>query len=117
MQLVAQVAPLETPSYYDGKNKEGKQVSNPTIGFGTYMHRYADGSMGPMFRLGISSNSVGFSIYVLGLKDKTSLKERFATVIGKAKVTGYCLQFKKLSDLNASVLLEFLQFGLIESNA
>ncbi|MEN9743394.1 MAG: hypothetical protein RLZZ65_1199 [Bacteroidota bacterium] len=112
LQLVQTQFPNQQPMFFDGKNKEGKVVTNPSIGFGTYLHRYADGREEPMYRMGFSANTKGISIYLLGLPDRKILIEKFADRIGKAKVTGYCIQFKGLQDLNVSVLKEIIDFGL-----
>ncbi|HVC48909.1 MAG TPA: hypothetical protein VND43_01910, partial [Burkholderiales bacterium] len=55
----------------DGKNSEGKTVSNPNIGYGYYTIKYADGKTKEFFQIGLSANKTGISIYILGIKDKT----------------------------------------------
>jgi hypothetical protein len=37
--------------FLDGKNSEGKIVSNPNIGYGSYTIQYADGKQGSFTRL------------------------------------------------------------------
>lgn len=69
LQMVQTIFPNQQPTFFDGKNKEGKVLTNPSIGFGSYLHRYADGREAQMYRLGLSANSKGFSIYLLGLPD------------------------------------------------
>ncbi|MEY5002043.1 MAG: hypothetical protein RLZZ211_2079 [Bacteroidota bacterium] len=112
MQLVAKVAPQEKAAFYDGKDKEGKVVTNPALGIGNYLHHFSDGRVEQMYRIGISPNATGFSIYVLGLKDKEILKTRFANSLGKAKVTGYCIKFKSLKDLDEKIVLDLIKFAL-----
>jgi uncharacterized protein YdhG (YjbR/CyaY superfamily) len=112
LQMVQTIFPNQQPTFFDGKNKEGKVVTNPSIGFGSYLHRYADGREAQMYRLGLSANAKGFSLYLLDLPDRKILKEKFEHRIGKAKVTGYCIQFKKLLDLDQQVLKEIIEFGL-----
>lgn len=51
----------------------------------------------------------------MGLKDKTYLPENYAEKIGKAKVTGYCIRFRTLKDINLAVLEEAIQYGLEHS--
>jgi hypothetical protein len=43
---------------------------------------------------------------VLGLDDKTYLRRTYGSLIGKASVTGYCIKFKRLSDINAETLTQ-----------
>ncbi|MEN9333853.1 MAG: hypothetical protein RLY35_1033 [Bacteroidota bacterium] len=100
--------------FFDGKNEEGKIVANPTIGFGQTRLTYANGSFQDTFRLGISANATGISIYIIGLKDKNILKEKFGPRIGKAKITGYCIRFKRLGDLDRTVLAELVAFAFHE---
>ncbi len=100
--------------FFDGKNEEGKVIANPTIGFGKCRLNYANGSFQDSFRLGISSNATGISIYITGLKDKNILQEKFGNRLGKAKITGYCVRFKKLGDLDKTVLAALISFAMKE---
>lgn len=88
-------------------------VYNPTIGYGTQNLHYANGTTKEFFQIGISPNKTGISIYFIGLKDKKYLAENFGKTIGKASITGYCIKFKTLNDLNKTVLEEALKFGFI----
>lgn len=115
-QLISQHFPGKRLWYEDGKNEEGKVVSNPNIGYGQYTIRYANGSSREFFRVGLSANTTGISVYIMGLSDKTLLTSRFAEKIGKAKVTGYCIKFRTLKDIHLSVLLETITFGFNEKN-
>ena len=54
----------------DGTNEDGKVVSNPNIGYGRYTITYANGSSREFYRIGLSANTTGISVYVLGLDDK-----------------------------------------------
>jgi hypothetical protein len=47
----------------------------------------------------------------MGIKDKKYLVDTFGQRLGKASVTGYCIKFKSLKDLNLEVLKEVLIFG------
>lgn len=100
----------------DGKNKEGKVVSNPTIGYGQQRMLLAKGKSREMFQIGISANSSGISIYLIGIRNKLDLEKQFGTKLGKAKVTGYCIKFKQLADLDLSVLEEAIRLGIQLTN-
>ncbi len=52
----------------------------------------------------MSANKTGISVYILGIEDKKYLAETYANVLGKASVTGYCIRFKTLKDINIDVL-------------
>ena len=96
----------------DGKNSENKTVSNPNIGYGLYTIKYADGKTRDFFQIGLSANTTGISVYILGLKDKTYLAQRFGKEIGKASVTGYCIKFKSLKDINVNILEAAIRYGV-----
>lgn len=98
--------------FLDGKNSEGKVVSNPNIGYGSYLIKYADGSTKEFYQIGLSANTSGISVYIMGLKDKTFLAKNFGDKIGKATVTGYCIKFKTLKDVNKKVLESAIRSGI-----
>jgi hypothetical protein len=97
--------------FLDGKDDKGKVVSNPNIGYGAYTISYADGSSKEFYRIGLSANTSGISVYVLGLADKTYLSQTFAPTLGKASVTGYCIKFKAVKDINLDVLGAAIRHG------
>jgi hypothetical protein len=76
----------------NGKNEENVAVTNPTIGYGFQILKYADGKTREFFQIGLSANKTGFSVYILGIKDKTYLPTTYGKAIGKATVTGYCIK-------------------------
>lgn len=98
--------------FLDGLNSEGKVVSNPNIGYGSYTIKYADGTTREFYQIGLSANTTGISVYIMGLEDKKYLADAFGTTIGKASVTGYCIKFKKLGDINIDVLEEAVRYGV-----
>ena len=109
--VILQVMPTCKLWFLDGKNDEGRVVSNPNIGYGSRDHRYADGSISEFYQIGISANKTGISVYIMGIEDKKYLPEAYGNDIGKASVTGYCIRFKTLKDVNTDVLEAALRFG------
>jgi hypothetical protein len=99
--------------FTDGTNEAGKVVANPNIGYGAYAITYANGSSREFYRIGLSANTTGISVYVLGLDDKTYLVRTYGVSIGKASVTGYCIKFRRLSDINADALQAAIRHGMI----
>src|ERR1700760_1787555 len=89
--------------FEDGKDSENKTVSNPTIGYGFYTIKYANGKTREFFQIGISANTTGISVYILGIKDKKYLAQTYGEKLGKASVTGYCIKFKTLKDINIDI--------------
>ncbi|MBK7394171.1 MAG: DUF1801 domain-containing protein [Chloracidobacterium sp.] len=109
--LILGVRPACKLWFLDGKNAEGKIVSNPNIGYGSRTIEYADGKTKEFYQIGLSANTSGISVYVMGIKDKKYLAETYASTLGKATVTGYCIRFKTLKDINTDVLEAAIRFG------
>jgi hypothetical protein len=95
----------------DGKNSEGKVVSNPNIGYGLRTIQYADGTTKEFYQIGLSANTTGISVYILGIEDKTYLAKTYGDTIGKASVTGYCIKFKTLKAINIEILEAAIRDG------
>ena len=98
--------------FLDGRNDDGKVVSNPNIGYGSATIRYADGSSREFYRIGLSANTSGLSLYVMGLDDKTFLSKTYGSRLGKAKVTGYCIKFRSLKHVDIGVIEEVVANAL-----
>lgn len=95
--------------FLDDKDEKGKVVTNPNIGYGLMKIKYADGKTKDFYQIGISANSTGISVYVMGIQDKKYLSEKFGKTIGKASVTSYCIKFKTLDDIHLDKLETALQ--------
>ena len=113
--LIRQVSPGCKLWFLDGKDANGKVVSNPDIGYGSRPHKYADGTVSEFYQIGLSPNKTGISVYILGIEDKKYLAETYASTLGKATVTGYCIRFKTLKDINTDVLEAAIRYGLMGS--
>ena len=98
--------------FSDGKNSENKTVSNPNVGYGFYTIKYADETTKAFYQIGMISNTTGISVYILGIKDKTYLPQTYGKKIGKASVTGYCIKFKILQDINLHILEASIGYGV-----
>lgn len=111
---ILQLAPKEKLWFDTGKDANNKTVSNPAIGYGKQTLLYADGKQKDFFRIGISANTSGVTVYFMGIKDRQWLARNFAAGIGKAQVTSYCIKFKKLADIQLQVLEAAIReaFGL-----
>lgn len=98
--------------FLDGKDDKGKTVSNPNIGYGFQTIHYAGGKSREFYRVGLSANTTGISVYVIGIEDKKYLAETYGKRLGKASVTGYCVRFRTIGDIDLGVLDEAIAFGL-----
>ena len=97
--------------FLDGKDDKGKTVSNPNIGYGLYTIKYTDGKTREFYQIGLSANTIGISVYIMGIEDKTYLARTYGKKLGKASVTGYCIKFKTLKDINVDILQEAIRDG------
>ena len=97
-ERIVQLLPNGKLWFTDGKNKDGKVVANPNVGYGSYAMKYADGSTREFYQVGLSANTAGISVYIMGLEDKSYLANTFGATLGKA-----------LKDIDLDVLLAAIQ--------
>lgn len=109
-RIVLEINPTCKLWFLDGKDSENKIVSNPNIGYGNYTIKYADGKTKEFYQIGISANTTGISVYIMGIDDKKFLIETYGKKLGKASVTGYCIKFKTLKDINIEILKEAIRY-------
>ena len=115
-RLALRVSPECKLWFFDGKDSKNRTVSNPTIGYGSQTMKYANGKSRDSFQIGVSGNKTGISVYILGLKDKKYLAKTYGKKLGKASVTGYCIRFKALKDINVDTLETAIRYGLAAQN-
>jgi hypothetical protein len=111
-QRILEIWPGAKLWFLDGLDDNGKVVSNPNIGYGTQTLRYANGDSRAFYKVGLSANTSGLSVYVMGLKDKTYLAQTYGSRLGKAKITGYCIRFRSVKDVDLGVLVEVVADAL-----
>jgi hypothetical protein len=111
-QLILRLAPGCRLWFLDGRDETGKIVSNPNIGYGVQTLRQAGGKSREFYRVGLSANTGGISVYLMGIEDKTWLARTYGGRLGKAKVTGYCVRFRSLADIDLDVFEEMIRFAL-----
>ncbi len=74
--------------------------------------KLAGGKTREFYQIGISANTTGISVYIMGIEDKKYLSETFGKKLGKASVTGYCIKFKTLKDIDVDVLEAAIRYGV-----
>ena len=109
---ILKVLPKTKLWFLDGRDSKGKIVSNPNIGYGSYTIKYADGTTREFYKIGLSANTTGISVYILGFKDKKYLAQTYGKKLGKASVTGYCIRFKTVKDINIDILEAAIRDGV-----
>jgi Domain of unknown function (DU1801) len=111
-RMTLEVMPKCKLWFLDGKDDKGKTVTNPNIGYGFYTIKYTDGTIREFYQIGLSANTTGISVYIMGIEDKTYLAQTYGKKIGKASVTGYCIKFKMLKDINSDILEAAIRYGV-----
>ena len=102
--------------FLDGKDEKEKTVSNPNIGYGSQTIKYANGKTREFYQIGISANTTGISVYIMGVNDRKYLTQTFGQKLGKASVTGYCIKLKTLTDIKIDVLKAAIQYGIEQTS-
>jgi hypothetical protein len=110
--LALQVLPACKLWFYDGKNSKNQTIANPTIGYGVHTIKYTNGTTREFFQIGLIANKTGISVHILGIKDKTYLAKTYGKKLGKASVSGYCIKFKTLKDINIDILEAAIRYGV-----
>lgn len=103
--------------FLDGKDDQGRTISNPNIGYGFQTLKYADGKSKEFYQIGLSANTTGISIYLMGIADKKHLVETYGKTLGKASVTGYCIKFRTLKKINVDVLKAAMFDGIEQTSS
>jgi len=98
--------------FLDGLDESGRTISNPNIGYGVQTMTYADGSTRQFYQVGISANTTGISVYIIGIKDKKYLPENYGDRIGQASVSGYCIKFRTLANIDVNALVDAMRYGI-----
>ena len=115
-RLIRKAMPRCKLWFMDGKNEQGKAVTNPNIGYGLQTMEYAGGKTREFYQVGFSANTTGISVYILGLEDRKYLPKTYGKKIGKASVTGYCIKFKALKDIDTDTLVAAIRDGVEATN-
>jgi len=111
-EVILNLLPKSKLWFLDGKDAKGKIVSNPNIGYGSFTIKYADGTTKEFYQIGLSANTTGISVYIMGLEDKSYLAKTYGKKLGKASVTGYCIKFRSLKDINTDILADAVRYGV-----
>jgi Domain of unknown function (DU1801) len=114
--IILELMPTRKLWFLDGQDEKGKTVSNPNIGYGSQTIKYANGKTKEFYQIGMSANTTGISIYIMGINDKMYLTQTFGQQLGRASVTGYCIKFKTLTDIKIDVLKAAIQYGIEQTS-
>lgn len=84
-------------------------TSQQIIGYGAYRYKGRSGVEGEWFIVGLAVQKGHLSLYVSGAEDGQSLAKRYADRLGKVKVGSANVTFKRLADLDLSIVLEMAE--------
>lgn len=116
-QMITGLIPECRLWFLDGKDENGRTVSNPNIGYGFQKMQYANGKTKEFYQVGTSANTAGISVYLMGIEDKQYLPKTYGSRLGAATVTGYCIKFKTLQELDRAVLEAALRDGIAHTSS
>jgi hypothetical protein len=85
---------------------EPKMWNAGTIGFDTYHYKYDSGREGEGHVIGFYPRKGKFTIYLM---DGTVRYSELLAKLGKHTTTGYCIYFKRLSDIELPILEQIVQ--------
>ncbi len=88
-------------------NFEPVMISN-FMGYGQF-HYKGKTCEGEWFRVGLSANKTGISIYICAGDENGYFPEQAKDRLGKASVGRSCIRFKKLADINLDTVKELLE--------
>ena len=78
------------------------------MGYGPF-HYKGKTREGEWFRVGLSANKTGISIYICAGDENGYFPEQAKDRLGKANVGRSCIRFKKLADINLATVQELLE--------
>jgi hypothetical protein len=84
-------------------------VMSGMLAYGTYRYRYPSGREGEWCRVGLASNKATISLHVLMADESGSLAKGYTDRLPKADIGRSCVRFKRLDDVDVSVLEELVR--------
>lgn len=94
---------------FESATKKKAFMWGSMIGFGEYDYTYASGRNGTWFASGFAIRKSQFTIYsIVGYKKYGVLLKK----IGRHKVSGSCLHFKKLEEIDVKILQRVIESSL-----
>jgi hypothetical protein len=85
------------------------RILSGMIGYGSYHYRYASGREGDWSLIALASQKNYISVYVCCTDNGVYLAEEYKDKLPKASIGKSCIRFKKLSDIDLSVLTEIIK--------
>jgi hypothetical protein len=83
-----------------------KKWNEGTIGYDAYHYKYSSGREGDCFVIGFYPRKGKITVYLM---DGTGRCSDLLTKLGKHTTTGYCIYFKRLSDIELPILEQILR--------
>jgi hypothetical protein len=81
------------------------------LAYGNYHYKYASGREGDWCVVGLASQKNYISVYVCASDGKQYVAEKYKHKLPKASIGKSCIRFKKVSDIDLTVLREVIEEG------
>jgi hypothetical protein len=111
-QSILDLMPAHNLWFIDGKNEQGKMISAPRIGYGSFLKKHKDGTATELYQIGLSVNAKGMSVYIMDPKKYPFSTSLFGDKIGAALIQSNYIRFKSLEHIDLNVLFEAVRYGL-----
>ena len=96
-ELIRDVAPQLEPT-----------IASGMLGYGPFEYQYASGRKGRTVKIGVANNKHYISMYCTAADANGYVAEKFQSRLPKADIGKACVRFKRLGDLDESVLRELI---------
>ena len=85
------------------------RILSGMIGYGTYPYRYASGREGDWSLIALANQKNYISLYVCSMEDGKYIADEYRDSLPKASIGKSCIRFKKLEDIDTSILVEIIK--------
>lgn len=85
------------------------RILSGMVGYGSYHYRYASGREGDWSLIALASQKNYISVYVCCTDNGIYLTDEYREKLPKASIGKSCIRFKKLSDIDLTVLTEIIK--------
>ena len=89
---------------------EARMWGSAIVGFGSYHYKYESGREGDAPLVALSPRASSIVLYLCDAKNQPELLKK----LGKHKLSGGCLHFKKLEDIDPKVVLKLTDHSIKE---
>jgi hypothetical protein len=108
-KIISIVFGKDKSSVWHGKMWGG--TNQTIIGYGDWKYRRSDKKTVDWFKVGLAVQKNYISLYINAVEDGRYVAKKYADKLGKVKVGSSSISFKKLAEVNSSVLKKLLKIA------